>query len=73
MVVAAFSDYGQMQKAIEERKLDLISSNAARIPTSYAENLTKEQQEEVLKLIEKFEEDDDVQNVYHNMHLEEEE
>ncbi len=72
MVVAGFSDYGQMQKAIEERKLDLVSSNAARIPTSYAENLTKEQQEEVLKLIEKFEEDDDVQNVYHNMHIDEE-
>jgi YebC/PmpR family DNA-binding regulatory protein len=73
LIVAGFSDYGQMQKALEERKFEVLSSNAARIPTSYTENLTKEQQEEVMKLIEKLEDDDDVQNVFHNMRMDDEE
>lgn len=62
----AFTDFGKMQKALEEKNIQIISAELTRIPTTTTE-LTPEQQEEVHKLIEKFEEDDDVQNVFHNM------
>ena len=66
VVYAAFTDFGNMQKALEAKKLNIISSELERIPTSTVE-LTEEQIAEVMTLIEKLEEDDDVQNVYHNM------
>lgn len=62
-----FTDFGQMQKALEERKIEAISSELQRIPNSFAEGLTPEQEEEVLELIEKIEADDDVQHVFHNI------
>ncbi len=65
-VYTAFQDFGNMQKALEDRKINIISAELQRIPNSFAE-VTPEQEEEVLKLIEKFEEDDDIQVVYHNM------
>ena len=55
-----------MQKGLEEKGLNVISAEVQRIPTTRTE-LTEEQEEEVLSLIERFEEDDDVQAVYHNM------
>ena len=66
IVTTAFADFGAMQKALEQRNMDVISSELQRIPHSYAE-LTEEQEEEVMKLVELFEEDDDVQNVFHNL------
>ena len=62
----AFTDFGKMQKALEEKNIPIISAELTRIPTSTSD-LTEAQIEEVHKLIEKFEEDDDVQNVFHNM------
>lgn len=66
IVTTAFADFGAMQKALEHLNMDVISSELQRIPHSYAE-LTEEQEEEVMKLVELFEEDDDVQNVFHNL------
>jgi YebC/PmpR family DNA-binding regulatory protein len=66
VVYTAFTDFGKMQKALESKKLNIISSELERIPTSTVE-LTDEQVAEVMTLVEKLEEDDDVQNVYHNM------
>jgi len=66
MIYAAFSDFGDLQKAIEEKGLEVISSGFERIPMD-TKKLTPEQEEEVDKLLEKLEEDDDVQNVFHNM------
>ena len=66
VVYCAFTDFGNMQKALEAKKLDIISSELERIPTSTVE-LTDEQIEEVMTLVTKLEEDDDVQKVYHNM------
>lgn len=66
IVTTAFADFGAMQKALEQLNMDVISSELQRIPHSYAE-LTEEQEEEVMKLVELFEEDDDVQNVFHNL------
>lgn len=66
VVYTAFTDFGAMQKALEAKKLNIISSELERIPTSTVE-LTDEQIAEVMILINKLEEDDDVQTVYHNM------
>jgi transcriptional/translational regulatory protein YebC/TACO1 len=66
IVYCAFTDFGNMQKALESKKLNIISSEFERIPTSTVE-LTDEQIEEVMNLVTKLEEDDDVQKVYHNM------
>ena len=66
MIYAAFSDFGGLQKAIEEKGLEVISSGFERIPMD-TKKLSPEEVEEVEKLLEKLEEDDDVQNVFHNM------
>ena len=66
VVYTAFTDFGAMQKALEAKKLNIISSELERIPTSTVE-LTDGQIAEVMILVGKLEEDDDVQTVYHNM------
>ncbi|GGF11394.1 YebC/PmpR family DNA-binding transcriptional regulator [Hymenobacter cavernae] len=66
VVETAFTDFGQMQKALEEKNLNVISAQLQRIPNTRV-SLSEEQAEEVLNLIEKFEEDDDVQAVYHTL------
>lgn len=66
IVYTKFTDFGQMQKFIEDKKLDAISSELQYIPNATKE-LTEEQQDEVLKLIEAIEADDDVQTVFHNL------
>jgi len=67
MIYGAFESYGAIQKFIEERKFELISAGFERIPTGELKELTPEQKADIEKLSEKFEEDDDVQNVYTNM------
>jgi YebC/PmpR family DNA-binding regulatory protein len=66
IVRSAFNEFGNMQKALEERGIPVISSEIEWI----AENpvaVTDAQAEDVEKLIAKLEEDDDVQRVFHNM------
>jgi YebC/PmpR family DNA-binding regulatory protein len=65
-VVASFTDFGKMQKGLEEKGITILSAELDRIPTNTTE-LNEEQQKEVHALIERLEEDDDVQNVFHNM------
>ncbi len=65
-IYCAFNDFGTMQKALEDRKLEVVSSDRQRFPTSTTA-LTPEQSKEVMELIETLEEDDDVQAVYHNL------
>ena len=66
VVYTAFSDFGSMQKALEAKKLNIVSSELERIPTTTME-LPDDQVAEVFALVEKLEEDDDVQKVYHNL------
>jgi len=66
IVYTAFTDFGAMQKALETKGLNIVSSELERVPTSTVE-LDDAQMEEVMKLVEKLEEDDDVQKVYHNI------
>ena len=66
VVETAFTDFGQMQKALEAKHLNVLSATLQRVPNTTV-SLTDEQAEEVMTLIEKFEEDEDVQAVYHTM------
>ncbi|MEZ5046179.1 MAG: YebC/PmpR family DNA-binding transcriptional regulator [Chitinophagaceae bacterium] len=61
-----FNDFGNMSDFIEKKGLSLISSETTRIPTTSVE-LNEEQSNEVLELVDKLEQDDDVQKVYHNL------
>jgi YebC/PmpR family DNA-binding regulatory protein len=65
-VYTPFQDFGRMQKALEEKKINVMSSELQRFPTSTVE-VTPEQEEEILEIIDKFEQEDDVTAVYHNM------
>ncbi len=66
IVYTKFTEFGHMQKFLESKHLDAKSSELQYIPTTTKE-LTEAEQDEVLKLIELLEADDDVQNVYHNL------
>jgi YebC/PmpR family DNA-binding regulatory protein len=62
----AFNDFGNMQKALEEKGLATLSAEVEWIPTTTVP-LNDEQAEDVSKLIERLEQDEDVQKVFHNM------
>lgn len=66
IIMTAFTDFGNMQKALEEKHITVISAEHQRVPNSTTK-LNPEQEEEVLELIDKFEQDDDVSAVYHTM------
>lgn len=66
----SFTDFGMMQKALEERKIEVSSAELIRIPT-LTKKLNDEQAEQVIKLIDRMEEDDDVANVFHTMDMSE--
>ena len=70
LLYAPFENFGAIQKELENRSIDIISSGFERIPQTNIK-LSLELQEDVLKLIEKIEDDDDVQNVYHALHINE--
>lgn len=62
-----FYDFGKMVKALEEKSIEVNEATYEKIPDFYKEGLTDEEAEDVIKLIEKLEEDDDVSHVFHNM------
>ncbi len=66
MVYTSFADFIPMQRALEGAGVNVTTAELRRIPNSTV-NVTDEQAEEIIKLIERIEEDDDVQNVFHNM------
>ena len=66
VIRVAFNEFGNMTKALEERKFEVISAELTRIPTTTVE-LSEDQANEVLKLVDNIEQDEDVQKVYHNM------
>lgn len=67
-VTVAFSDFGNMQAKLEELNLEPTSATLERIPTTTTE-LSSQDAGSVLKMIETLEDDDDVQNVFHNLEL----
>ena len=62
----AFIEFGHLQKALEDKGLTTISAELEWIPTTTVP-VTDEQAEEVSKLIERLEQDEDVNKVFHNM------
>lgn len=65
-----FQDYGNLSKALEEKGIEVVEAKLDRIPSHY-KKLSEEEVEEVIKLIEKMEDDEDVQHVFHNMDMSE--
>lgn len=65
-IYTMFEDFGSMQKALEEKNLEVVSSEFQWVPNNFKE-LSPEQSEEVTKLIDALEDDEDVQGVYHNV------
>lgn len=61
-----FNDFGKMQKALEERHITPISAEMEWIPVSTAE-LSEDQAQDVFKLVDRLEQDEDVQKVFHNL------
>jgi YebC/PmpR family DNA-binding regulatory protein len=62
----AFADFGHLQKALEDRGITPLSAESEYIPTTLTE-LPESQTNEVLSLIDRLEQDDDVQKVFHNL------
>jgi transcriptional/translational regulatory protein YebC/TACO1 len=61
-------DFGNMQKRIEELGIVMENARLQRIPNDLV-NLNTEDTRKAMKAIEAFEDDDDVQNVYHNLEI----
>jgi YebC/PmpR family DNA-binding regulatory protein len=68
IIYAPFEQFGTIQSFFEDKNVEILSSGFERIPTTTTK-LSEAQQADVEKLLEKLEEDDDVQNVYHSMVL----
>jgi YebC/PmpR family DNA-binding regulatory protein len=66
VVRCLFKNFGQLQAAIEERKITPLGSASEFIPETFVD-LPNEQATEVLKLVDALEQDDDVQHVFHNL------
>ncbi len=66
VITASFENFGSMQKALEAKGINIVSAELQRIPTNLVQ-LTEEEKAQVESLIERLEDDDDVQNVYSNM------
>jgi len=66
VIRCAFNDFGNMQKALEEKNIVPISAEFEWIPATLVE-LDEEQAQDVLKLVDKLEQDEDVQKVFYNL------
>jgi YebC/PmpR family DNA-binding regulatory protein len=66
VIRCAFNDFGNMQKALEEKNIATTSAEVEWIPLNLIE-LGEEEAQEVLKLVDKLEQDEDVQKVFHNL------
>jgi YebC/PmpR family DNA-binding regulatory protein len=66
IIRTAFTEFGNMSKALEEKGITPLTAELTRIPTTTVE-LNEEDAKDVLQLIDKLEQDEDVQKVYHNL------
>lgn len=72
IIYGAFEENSNIQKYLEDNGYEIVRSEFVRIPNDLKE-VTPEQRETIEKLIEKFEDDEDVQHVFHNMKEEDDE
>lgn len=66
VIRCGFTDFGNMQKALEEKNITPLSAEVEWIPATTVE-LPEDQAQEVLKLVDRLEQDEDVQKVFHNL------
>jgi YebC/PmpR family DNA-binding regulatory protein len=66
VIRCAFNDFGHLQKALEDRGITPLSAESEYIPVTPVE-LPENHATEVLHLIDRLEQDDDVQKVFHNL------
>jgi len=66
VIRTAFNEFGHMSKALEEKGIEVMTAELTRIPMNTTE-LNEEASQDVLKLVDKLEQDEDVQKVYHNL------
>jgi len=68
MITTAFEDFGSLSHKLDELGIEVKSAELQRIPNNIKE-VSAEQFKANMKMLDRFEEDDDVQNVYHNMEI----
>ncbi len=73
VIYGEYTAFNNIQKYIEDNGYELVSGEFTRIPNVDLKELPEDQKTELNKLIERLEEDDDVQNVYHTMKTDDEE
>ncbi len=66
MITTAFEDFGSLSHKLEELGIEAKSAELQRIPNN-TKAMSEDQFKANMKMLERFEEDDDVQNVFHNM------
>ena len=66
VIRCGFTDFGNMQKVLEEKNITPLSAEVEWIPVTTVE-LPEDQAQEVLKLVDRLEQDEDVQKVFHNL------
>lgn len=71
MITTAFEDFGSLSHKLDELGIEAKSAELQRIPNN-TKGMTEDQFKANMKMLERFEEDDDVQNVFHNMEFTEE-
>lgn len=70
MIYTSFNDFGHMLKGLEELGIEVLSSETIRVPT-VTKSIDEDKVDEIIKLIDKLEDEDDVTNVFHNMNMDE--
>ncbi len=68
ILLTSFHNFGLMQTKLEKMDIKIINAEVHKIPKEYI-SLDQEKTEKILKMIYKFEEEEDVQNVFHNLQL----
>ena len=71
IITSSFEDFGSINHKFEELGIEPKSAELQRLPNT-TKSLPLEQAQTILKMLEKFEDDDDVQQVFHNMEITEE-
>ena len=66
LIYVPFQEFGTMQKALEDKGLEIKNAELQRIPATLME-LTEEQELDFQKLMDRLEDDDDITNIWHNM------
>jgi len=71
IIITAMEDFGNMQKKLDEMNIEIENAGLERIPNE-KKKLPLEEAKKVMAIVDIFEEDDDVQNVFHNLDITEE-